>query len=99
MLDNEKIARMVTIDFFSMVDEEDPEAPSLSLIEVIEATDSSIKFQMTYINPSAVSRNPVDADEIQMSFDKKYFSDPETDIEINSGQTLIIKLPRQIDPA
>ena len=30
MLDNEKIARMVTIDFFSMADEEDPEAPSLS---------------------------------------------------------------------
>ena len=54
---------------------------------------------MTYINPSAVSRDPVDADEIQMSFDKKYFSDPETDIEINSGQKLIIKLPRQTDPA
>ena len=38
-------------------------------------------------------------DKISISFDKKYFYDPLSDFEINSGDTLILDLPRQIDPA
>ena len=54
---------------------------------------------MKYKNPAAVSRDPTEPDEISISFDKRYFSDPELEIEINSGEALILKLPRQIDAA
>ena len=54
---------------------------------------------MTYSNPAAVSRDPTALDQISISLDKKFFSDPATDLEINGGETLILNVPRQIDPA
>ena len=35
---------MLTVDFISMTDEEDPEAPSLDKIEVLEATGTLIEL-------------------------------------------------------
>ena len=54
---------------------------------------------MAYINTASVSRYPIEPDEIQISFNKDCFTDPLTEIEINSGETVIIELPRQIEAA
>ena len=64
-----------------------------------EATDTLIELQVTYSNPGAVSRDPTTPDKVSISFDKRYFSDPETDLEINEGSALVLDIPRQIDPA
>ena len=58
-----------------------------------------IKFQMEYANAAAISRDPNEPDEIKIYFDKKYFSDPRSNIEINSGENLVASLPRQINAA
>ena len=85
---------MIEIDYSTEVDEEDPDQPELINVEVLEATTKYINFQMTYSNPFAVSREPTVRDRLTISFDKRFFSDPETDFEINEGENLIIELPR-----
>ena len=76
---------MIIIDYDPQTDEDDEEAPSLLEVEVIEATDTLIELQMTYSDPAAVSRDPTALDQISISLDKKFFSDPATDLEINDG--------------
>ena len=90
---------MIIVDYETQADEEDPEAPALIEFEVTEATGTLIELQMTYNNPSAVSRDPTTPDKIEISLDKKYFSDPETDLEINDGSSLVLFVPRQIEQA
>ena len=97
--ERKQLANIIIIDYDTQADEEDAEAPALHQVEVKEATDTLIELQMTYNNPGAVSRDPTTPDKVSISFDKRYFSDPETDLEINEGSALILNIPRQIDPA
>ena len=85
---------MIIVEYETQADEEDAEAPALIEFEVTEATGTLIELQMTYSNPGAVSRDPITPDRIEISFDKRYFSDPETDLEINEGSSLVLNVPR-----
>ena len=38
------------------------------------------------------------ADHISIKFNDTYFEDPMTEISVNRGEPLVIKLPRQLDP-
>ena len=53
--------------------------------KVTNATARELNFQMTYDKPTAVSIQPNLPDFITITFDKKYFVDPLTDVEINLG--------------
>lgn len=52
---------------------------------------------LTYTIPEAVSKSPTDADLIEISFNQSIFSDPFLSFEVNSGESLIVTLPRQIN--
>ena len=52
---------------------------------------------MTYSNPGAVSRSKASPDSLMISFDNSIFTDPDSNVEINSGEALLVKLPSQIN--
>ena len=78
---------------------EGSEVPELATVRVIEATQTAIDLVLTYTIPAAVSKSPTDADLIEISFNESYFADPFLSVEVNSGESLIITLPRQMDAA
>ena len=60
------------------------------------ATDRTIDIKLTHSLPAAVSRKGTD--KIIIKFDKTIWNDPLSELEVNEGSPLIIKLPRQMDP-
>ena len=56
--------------------------------------ETEIDILIDYINPESVSKDPVIPDYVSIKFDAKVFKDFETIFEIESGEPLLIELPR-----
>ena len=87
--EREQIANIIVIKYESESgdgDESNPEEISvISKVEVTKATSTLLEFKLTHSVPLAVSRDPSIPDSLSISFDKKYFSDPLTEFEVNEG--------------
>lgn len=90
-----KIAKLIKIELVTGNESEDRAA--IMSVEVVEATAKMLEFQIQYTNPLAISLDPSDQDSLEISFTGSLFKDPLSEMEINSGDPLIVKLPRQID--
>ena len=64
--------------------------------KVEKATDRLFEIRLVHSKPAAVSREGTD--QIYIKFNDTYFDDPLTEVSVNQGKPLVIKLPRQLDP-
>ena len=65
------------------------------MVKVIEATSTSIDFEILYTNPLVVSRFPQEQpDQIELTFERSIFKDPISNFDVNDGKPFLVDLPR-----
>ena len=94
--EKEKLANILEIEYQTET-EEGPLRSEIIEKKVEKATDRLIEIRLVHSKPAAVSRES--KDEIYIKFNDTYFDDPLTEVSINQGKPLVIRLPRQLDPA
>ena len=96
--DKEKLAEVIQVDYISqMDDDEGRKIAKLASKTVLKATSTDIELKLLFSDPNAVSQDSTSPDQIEVTFDPTVFSDPDTELEVNAGEPLVIELPRQID--
>ena len=80
--ERKKINKLIKVQFSSTVEKDSSE---LINTELVNATAKELSFQLSFDKPTAVSMQPNSPDFITITFDKQYFTDPLTHVEINEG--------------
>ena len=96
--DKEKLAEVIQVDYISQLDDDEGrQIAKLASKTVLKATSTDIELKLLFSDPNAVSQDSTSLDQIEVTFDPTVFSDPDTELEVNAGEPLVIELPRQID--
>ena len=89
---------MIQVDYISQLDDDEGrQIAKLASKTVLKATSTDIELKLLFSDPNAVSQDSTSLDQIEVTFDPTVFSDPDTELEVNAGEPLVIELPRQID--
>ena len=87
--EKEQLASIIKVVYTSEA-EEGTETSVVSSVMVVTATSTLIELKLTHSKPLAVSQDPSTPDNISISFDESYFSDPLAEFKINDGKPLIV---------
>ena len=92
----EEIKSAIIVKFLSSNEQAD--ATEITEVNIISATLTELEFSVTYSETVAISQFEADPCILEVYFDSSIISDSDSEFELNDGEPMVIKLPRQVDP-